>query len=125
MPVSPADRSVVESLFRAMQKGPAGEEEMMSLFTDDAVFIEPFSGVPQTHTGIVAIRASFKAMFEHAAPDMRIAIDRVDIDADKVRAEWTCTSPVFPTPMKGFDLFTIRAGKIKRLEIVVTSMPGH
>ena len=123
MPVSSADRTVVENLFKAMQKGPAGEEDMMSLFADDAVFIEPFSGVPQTHTGKDAIRASFKGMWENPAPDLQLVLDRVDVDGDKVRAEWTCTSPVFPEPMKGFDLFTIRSGKISRLEIVVTSVP--
>lgn len=34
-------------------------------------------------------------------------------DGDRVRADWICTSPVFPAPMKGYDLFTIRGGKIE------------
>lgn len=123
MPVSSHDRSVVENLFKAMQKGPAGGDDMLSLFAEDAVFIEPFSGVPQTHTGKAAIRQSFTGMWQDPPPDMRLFLDRVDVDGDKVRAEWTCTSPVFPEPMKGFDLFTIRGGKIARLEIVVTSVP--
>ena len=123
MPVSASDRTVIENLFRAMQKGPAGEADMMSLFADDAVFIEPFSGVPKTHTGTQAIKASFKGMWDNPPPDMRLILDRVDVDADKLRAEWTCTSPVFPEPMKGFDLFTIRNGRIARLEITVTSVP--
>jgi hypothetical protein len=127
MPLSPADRTVVENVFKAMQKGPVGEADMMALFADDAVFIEPFSGVPQTHTGKPAIRASFKSMWDNPAPDLRLTLDRVDVDGEKLRAEWTCTSPVFPSPMKGFDLFTIRNGRIARLEIVVTDAPpmGH
>lgn len=117
-------RRVVERMFQAMQAGPAGETEMMSLFAEEAVFIEPFSGVPQTHTGKSAIRESFQSMWANPAPDMSLAMDRVDIDGDQVRAEWTCTSPIFPTPMKGHDLFTISGGKIKRLEVIVTDMPA-
>lgn len=123
MPVSSADRTIVERLFKAMQQGPSGETEMMSLFADNAVLIEPFSGQPQTHNGSAAIRASFKDMWQTSPPDLRLTLDRIDLDADKLRVEWTCTSPVFPEPMKGYDLFTIRNGKIARLEINVTSAP--
>ena len=123
MPVSAANQAIVENLFRAMQKGPTGEADMMALFTDDAVFIEPFAGSPRVHTGKAAIRSSFKEMWDSPTPDLQLALDQVDMDGDKIRAQWTCTSPVFPEPMKGFDLFTVREGKISRLEIVVTSVP--
>ena len=123
MAISRADREVVEKLFKAMQMGPAGETDMMALFADEAVFIEPFAGVPRTHTGKAAIRSSFQGMWENPAPDLQLVLDRVDVDGGIVRAEWTCTSPVFPEPMRGFDLFTIRSGKIVRLEINVTSAP--
>lgn len=123
MSVSDRDRDVVERLFRAMQAGPAGETEMMALFAEDAVFVEPFSGQPRTHEGAAAIRASFREMAEQEAPDMKLVLDRVDLDGERVRAEWTCTSPVFPQPMRGHDLFTIEAGLIRRLEVVVTEMP--
>ncbi len=127
MPVQDQDRQVVDALFRAMQAGPGGEEDMMALFAEDATFIEPFSGEACTHTGKPAIRESFKGMWRNPAPDLKLMLDRVDMDGDLVRAEWTCTSPVFPTPMRGHDLFTIKSGKIARLEIVVTEMPpmGH
>jgi hypothetical protein len=124
--VSAQQRKVIEDLFKAMQSGPAGEEAMMSLFADDAEFIEPFSahGQTQTHKGKSAIRHSFKQMQQDPPPDMRLTLDRVDLDGGNVRAEWTCTSPVFPSPMKGYDLFSINpAGKIRRLEIVVTDAP--
>ena len=92
----------------------------MSLFADDAVFIEPFSGEPKTHAGFEVIREAFRDSWkEPPPPDMKLVLDRVDRDGDRVRAEWTCTSPVFPAPMKGCDLFTIRDGKIARLEIVM------
>lgn len=125
MSVSVADRSVVEKLFRAMQAGPAGEEEMMSLFNEDATFVEPFSGQPVTHVGHAAIRESFRQQTAHPLPDMKLTLDRVDLDGPLVRAGWTCTSSAFPAPMLGHDLFTIRNGKIARLEIVVTDMPGQ
>jgi ketosteroid isomerase-like protein len=124
MGVSKSDRTVVEGLFKAMQAGPAGEELMMSLFHENAVFIEPFSGQPLTHTGHAAIRTSFREQTAHPLPDMKLTLDRVDMDGAVVRAEWTCSSSAFPTPMRGHDLFTIREGRIDRLEIVVTGMPG-
>jgi hypothetical protein len=123
MPVSEPDRRIVESLFKAMQAGPAGEAAMMNLFADTAVFMEPFSGAVQTHHGKDAIRASFRDMWKEPLPDLKLSIDRVDLDGDHVRAEWTCTSSAFPSPMRGFDLFTIHSGKITRLEINVTEMP--
>ncbi len=120
MPVDAVEQQVVDNLFKAMQMGPGGEELMMSLFADDAVFIEPFSGEPKTHEGFDAIREAFRDSWkEDPPPDMKLVLDRADRDGDRVRAEWTCTSPVFPAPMKGCDLFTIQDGKITRLEIVM------
>lgn len=123
MPVSEQDRSVVEAMFKAMQAGASGERDMMALFSDDAVLIEPFTGTPITHTGKSAIRESFLGMWKEPAPDLKLMVDRIDLDGDHIRADWTCTSPVFPSPMRGHDLFTIADGKITRLEIIVTDMP--
>ena len=128
MSIDSQQRKVVEDLFRAMQAGPGGENAMMALFADDAVFVEPFSGQPQTHTGTAAIRQSFRDQWKDPLPDLELTLDRVDLDEGVLRAEWTCTSPVFPTPMRGYDLFTLNAdGRIRRLEIVVTDAPemGH
>jgi SnoaL-like domain len=124
MPVPEQDRTTVESLFKAMQMGPSGEEVMMALFDENAVFIEPFSGHVQTHKGKLAIRDSFREMWKEPVPDLQLSLGQVELDGDTVRAEWTCVSPAFPVPMRGFDLFRIRAGKIMRLEIVVTEMPS-
>ena len=123
MPVSNDDRKVVEGLFKAMQAGPAGEDAMMALFAENAVFVEPFSGEVRTHTGTDAIRTSFQQMWSEPGPELTLNLERVDVDGDRVRAEWNCTSPAFPEPMRGHDLFPISEGKIARLEVVVTSMP--
>ncbi len=123
MPVRDQDRQVVEELLRAMQAGPAAKETLLGLFTEDAVLVEPFTGRSQTHRGKPAIRASVEEMGKNRAPDMALALDRVDLDGGRVRAEWTCTSAMLPGPMRGYDLLTIRAGKISRLEIYLTEMP--
>ena len=124
MPVKAEDRKIVEDLCRAMQTGPSAFAELLALFADDGVLVEPFTGRMQTHTGKQAIRASLEQMAQNRAPDLTLTLDRVDMDGSAVRAEWTCTSKVMPGPMRGYDLFTIRSGKISRLEIVITEMPA-
>ena len=120
MPISPSEQLVVENLFKAMQSGSGGEALMMSLFSEDAVFVEPFAGEPRTHVGLPAIREVFLDMWrEPPPPDMELKLLRADRDGNLVRAEWTCTSPVFEAPMNGYDLFTIENGKIVRLEVVM------
>jgi ketosteroid isomerase-like protein len=123
MPVDD-DRKVVEELYKAMQAGPAGEAAIMALFTDDAVLVEPFTGRPRTHSGKAAIRAALAAMWQGRAPDLVLTLDRVDIEGDSVRAEWTCTSSILPGPLRGRDCLTVRSGKIAFLEITITEMPS-
>ena len=111
------DRHLIDRYFDAMRAGRDGEEALLALFADDAVYTEPFTGVARTHTGKAAIRACFQASWESAPPDMGLTVDRVDLDGDTVRSEWTCTSPAFPGPMKGVDRYTLRDGRIARLEV--------
>ena len=122
MSIDASERQVVDNLFKAMQMGPGGEELMMSLFAEDAVLVEPFSGEPRIHEGFEAVREAFRDSWkDEPPPDMKLILDRADRDGELVRADWTCTSPAFPAPMKGYDLFTIRDGKIERLEVIVKS----
>lgn len=123
MPVSERDRQVVDGVFRAMHERAAGENAMMALFAEDSVVTEPFSGQPQTHRGKPAIRAWFREAVNQMAPDMTLKLDRIDMDAGRVRAEWTCTSVVMKGPMRGYDLYSIESGLIKTAEFVVTEMP--
>jgi hypothetical protein len=125
-PVQPADRQIVERYFKAMQAGPDGLEEMVSLFTDDGEYIEPFSagGRPSVHSGAAAIRAFFTESFSGPlGQGIRLTLDLLDVDAGRLRSEWTCSMPMFPLPLHGFDLYTIEHGRIKRLEVTVTDMP--
>lgn len=123
MPVRDEDRRAVEQVFAAMHARAAGEEQMMSLFAEHASVTEPFSGEPRTHKGKAAIRAWFRDAVQNMPPDMQIRMDRIDMDGVRVCAEWTCTSSVLASPMRGKDLYTIRNGVIENAEFIVTEMP--
>ena len=112
---------LVERYFSAMQRGRLGEEDVLALFTEDAVYAEPFSG--GVHTGLDAIRAWLSASWESAPRDLRLIVDRVEAAGDVVEAEWTCESPDFAQPARGHDRFTVRHGKIARLESTLTQRP--
>lgn len=108
---------IVAQFFRCMQAGAASADELMSLFTDDAEYLEPFSGTPTRHLGKVAIREAMQGGWERPLPEMTISIDRVDVDGDSVRAEWTCRSPALPGGSgRGVNHYRVRDGRIARLE---------
>ncbi|MFN8526387.1 MAG: nuclear transport factor 2 family protein [Chloroflexota bacterium] len=107
----------VDQFFRAMQAGATHADQMMSLFSDDAVYVEPFTGQPATHAGKAEIRAVFEAGWQNPLPDMRINVDWVELKGDTVEAGWTCFSPALPNGSgSGVNWFTIRDGLIVRLE---------
>lgn len=125
-PVQPADRQLVERYFKAMQAGPDGVEDIVSLFAEDGEYIEPFSqaGRPATHRGQADIRAFFQESLNGPLREgVRLTLERLDVEAGQLRSEWTCSMPMFPMPLHGFDRYTIENGKIKRLEVVVADMP--
>jgi ketosteroid isomerase-like protein len=125
-PAQPAGRELVERYFKAMQSGPDGLEDMVSLFAEDGEYVEPFSGAgrPTAHQGGAAIRSFFQESFNGPLrQDVRLTLHRLDVDGDRLRSEWTCEMPMFPAPLRGFDLYTIEDGRIKRLEVTVTDMP--
>jgi ketosteroid isomerase-like protein len=110
----------IDGFYQAMQQGPEGVDALVDLLADDAVYVEPFSG--RTHHG----RAEIRAFFEHSQgelPDVRITVERIDVEGDTVTTEWTCESSAFATPSRGRDQFTIRDGKIARLETSIVEPP--
>jgi len=116
-------QEVVKRYFSAMRVRASGSNGMAALFTDDAVYVEPFSAAfgggsaeKHTHHGKAAVVAYFDAAWQQQPPDMVVALDRLDIDGDLIRSEWTCTASIFPAPLRGYDVYTIRGGKIARLE---------
>jgi len=74
-----------------MQQGADGEDDLVGLFVDDAVYQEPFGG--QTLTGRDAIREWLRASRAQAPPDLQITVERIDIVGDVVEATWTCERP--------------------------------
>ncbi len=107
----------VADFFRAMQAGSAAAEGMERLFSENATYVEPFSGQPITHNGKSAIMAAMRQGWQNPLPDMTISLDRVDVAGELVTVAWTCRSPGLPSGEgRGVNEFTLRGGKIARLE---------
>jgi ketosteroid isomerase-like protein len=109
--------------FKAMQHGPDGLAELISLFTDDAVYLEPFTPGGGKHVGRETIAEWLAQSQTHAPPELRLTIERVDAHEDEIEVVWECQSPAFSQPSRGNDRFTLRDGKIARLETTVTQPP--
>lgn len=107
---------LIQRFFHAMQAGPEGAATLLSLFADDAVYVEPFSGAERTHEGLEAIRAALSPGWEQPLPDLSITVDRVDTEADRITADWTCRSPALPSGQGvGTNVFHLVDGRIQRL----------
>jgi ketosteroid isomerase-like protein len=116
-------RDTVERYFSAMQRGPDARDELVGLFAADAVYVEPFSGSAREHHGRDAIRRELERSQAQAPADLRIVVDRLAIDGETVEADWTCESPAFERPARGSDRFTVRDGRIVRLETRLIENP--
>jgi hypothetical protein len=106
-----------------MQSGLDGLDGLVELFADDATYIEAFGGQPHVHNGKSEIRAFFANALREHLNGARLTLDRLDLDGERLRAEWTCTLPMLPTPLRGFDMVTLKEGLIARLETTVTEFP--
>ena len=111
------DRELVDAYFGAMRRGADAEDEMMALFADDAVYVEPFSGAPRESAGREAIRATLREGWATPLPEMVLDVHEVEVTAEGARSRWTCTSPALPGPARGEDVYTIEEGRITRLEV--------
>jgi ketosteroid isomerase-like protein len=111
----------LERYFRAMQRGPEGEAELAALFAEDAVYVEPFSG--SEHVGRDAIRDWLRSSWQDQPPGIRITVEQLEVVEHTVEATWVCESDAFATPARGRDRFTIRDGRIARLETELTELP--
>ncbi|MFO1041006.1 MAG: nuclear transport factor 2 family protein [Planctomycetaceae bacterium] len=115
--MSSSEKLIVNRFFSAMQVGATAEAEMMSLFHDDAVYIEPFTGRMRTHSGKLAIRACMVEGWRNPLPEVRIEINALTVEGAEVIVQWTCHSPGLPGGTgKGENRFTLQGGLIIRLE---------
>jgi ketosteroid isomerase-like protein len=112
---------LVRRYVTVMQLGPDGHDELVALFAEDGVYVEPFTA--GAHRGRDAIRAWLAAAAELAPPDLRLHVDRVEVRGREIEVAWTCESPAFLRPSRGIDRFTIRDGAIERLETTLTEPP--
>ena len=115
----------IEESARAMQVGPAGESAILALFTDDAVWVEPYTGRRRSHAGREAIRVALREMWRQPSPaGFTISTDRVIAEGADVRVEWTCSCAGVPLLMRGYSLYTISPDhRIGRLELFITEAP--
>ena len=103
-----------------MQRGPDGIDALVELLADDAVWVEPFTG--GVYEGRTAIQAFLRSP-QGPQPNMQITIERIDVGADAVTTAWVVESSTFAKPLRGQDRFTIRDGKIARLETTLLEPP--
>lgn len=108
--------AVIDRYFAAMRRGAAAEDELLALFTDDAVYDEPFSG-QEPAEGIDAIRHRLRNGWETPLPDLELDVIEVEVGASSARSRWECRSPGLPGPVQGEDRYEFRAGRLSRLEV--------
>jgi ketosteroid isomerase-like protein len=118
---------VIEETSRAMQLGPAGESTILSLFADDAEWVEPYTGQRRTHSGKEAIRAALRQMWtQPSPPGFTITTDRMDVEGQSVKVEWTCSCEGVPKLMRGYSMYTISPEMlISKLELFITETSGE
>jgi ketosteroid isomerase-like protein len=85
-----SNRQLVDGYFAAMRRGAAAESEMMELFADDAVYVEPFIG-GELAVGKAAIRELLRRGWEFPLPDL-------EIDGAAARTRWECVLQGSPVP---------------------------
>lgn len=117
------ERQVIDGYFAAMRRGSEAEADMMALFAEDAVYIEPFTGTGTPAVGKEAVRARLRAGWQTPLPDMELEVLAVDVDGATARTRWECRSPALPAPIVGEDRYEIRHGLITRLEVRLIDAP--
>lgn len=93
---------------------------MMSLFADDALYDEPFSGDAPAR-GLDEIRARLRSGWENPLPDLELDVLEVEIEGRVARSRWECRSPALPGPVQGTDEYEIVDGRIARLVVRLDS----
>lgn len=107
--------------FAAIRGGPDAEDELLALFADDAEYVAIADDARQRHVGHDQIRAGVRGARAVVPWGAWLCVDRVEVAGQRVRADWTCHSPAFALPVRGVNEYTIRAGKIVRLQTTLTS----
>ena len=106
----------ITNFFLAMQAGPSGLSLLQQMFSEDAIYEEPFSGQTGPHRGPTAIVNAFAASRSDAFDDAVIKLGKVSVKDEVITVEWTCISQAIPGGEgSGTNDFHIRDGKIVKL----------
>ena len=115
-----AHERLVEQYFAAMRVGAAAEDDMVSLFSEDAVYVEPFSGLAEPAEGLDGIRERLRDGWASPPPDMELDVISIEVEGDRATSRWECRSPAFPAPVRGVDEYVFADGRIRRLVVRIT-----
>lgn len=118
-------RGVIDTYFAAMRLGPDGAQDMLALFTENAVYVEPFTGQSEPAVGIDEIRDRLRVGWEAPLPEMELDVLEIEILGATARSRWECRSPALPDDMQGEDRYWFEDGKIARLEVILLHDPSE
>jgi ketosteroid isomerase-like protein len=110
------DRQLIERYFGAMRRGAEAEKDLVGLFAEDAIYIEPFVS-SEPAVGIDEIRQRLRRGWEQPLPDLELDVLSIEVSGHEATARWVCRSPVLPGPVEGVDHYLIEHGRITRLEV--------
>ena len=117
-------REIVDAYFAAMRRGAAAEDEIIALFTEDAVYEEPFTGESGGAVGRTAIRERLRTGWTSPLPDMTVEVLSMTVTPDQATARWRCTSPALPGGVAtGTDRYRFRDGRIAHLRVKLDRPP--
>lgn len=118
-------QQVVDAYFAAMRRGAKAEDDLLDLFTPDALYVEPFTGTSEPAEGIEEIRARFRLGWQNPPPGLELDVLSVALTADEAEAAWECRSPAFPGPVRGRDHYRFVDGRIAELRVTLDPDPGR
>lgn len=110
--------SIVESYLAGMRRGPKAEDDMVALFTDDAMYDEPFTGLGPA-VGRAAIRERLRLGWQTPLPDMELEVLSIEVTGDRAIANWECRSSALNGPSRGTDEYAFRDGRISSLRVTI------
>ena len=112
----------ISNFFLAMQAGETAQHAIAACFSEDAVYVEPFTGETRRHEGKPAVMKAMALGWQMPMIDTRIEVRSASIEPGHVTVDWTCHSPSLPGGKgSGQNRFVIEDGLITEL---VTTLDG-
>lgn len=115
--MSSSAEELIDGYYAGMRRGPDAEDDMVALFSDDVVYVEPFTAPGEPAVGIDAVRARLRAGWETPLPDLELDVLTIDVRGDTATTRWECRSPALPNAVRGTDTYTFASGRITRLVV--------